>query len=89
MVMVANKISQMKKLIAKFKKAWKAETPKFWKFIVGASAFIVVAVPVLASIELPNIPIPQWFTDNAWTVMGIATTIGLFAKTRSNNKATE
>lgn len=74
------------KIITKFNKAWKSKTPLFWKLIVGASAFVVVAIPIMASIDIPNVPTPEWFTANAWTVMGIATAISVFAKTRTKKE---
>jgi len=71
-----------KNFIQRFLENWHAKTPKFWKAIIGISAFVGTTVPTLAVLNLPNIPVPALFTDNAWTVMAVSLSVGAFAKTR-------
>lgn len=66
----------------RFKKAWKAETPLFWVWVAGASAFVCAAVPTLAAVNIPGLAVPEVFTNNAWIIFGAATVVGTFAKTR-------
>lgn len=81
----------MKKLIRRFKKAWKTETPRIWKAVRDAAAFVTIAVPSLAGISatVPNIDVPGWFTKIAWYIMGLAGLITLYAGTRTKKQEDE
>lgn len=78
----------MKKVI---KRAWlhlKAETPKFWNWVAGVST----SVPLLVSavnIATANTVVPEWYTGNQFYILGGATALAFFAKSRTTEKGKE
>ena len=81
----------MKKLLERFLNAWNARTPKLWKFLRNLAGFITLAVPFLAgmSSSIPNITVPEWFTQYSWYLMAGAGLLTLFAGTRQKKTLTD
>ena len=69
-------------ILRKFRKAWKAETPLFWKCVAGSSTTVIAIVLALTKISILSLTTPEWFTNNAWNIIGGATALGIIAKTR-------
>lgn len=69
-------------ILTKFRKAWKAETPLFWKWVAGSSTTVIGITLALSKISILSITTPEWFTNNAWNIIGGATALGIIAKTR-------
>lgn len=70
------------KTFTKFKKAWKSETPKFWKWCAGASVTVIAAIGAINTVAATATP-PEWFVNYQWHILAVAAVLGFFAKTRT------
>lgn len=72
----------MRKLINKWIKAFKAETPKFWKWIAGVCGYVPIVISAI-NVATSGTIAPQWYTDYQFYFTAIPAVILLIAKSQT------